>query len=563
MAGSPEIDRSIVLAATRSVAAWVFGVSVVINLLMLTGPMYMLQVYDRVLASGSLQTLLVLSLFALVLYLFFGALEYLRSRVMTRLAHKLDSLLAGHLFQQELEGNHGRRGNSASVSDGETLRQFVSGPGCTAIFDVPWTPVFLAVVFLFHPVLGFTALGGMVAVGALVLLNELLSRQPAKMATAYATQSARHIDDVRRNADVVTAMGATQTLRGLWEDWASENLARQRHALDINTFFAAATKMSRLILQSLILGVGAYLALNQEITPGVMIAASIITARAMAPIDLATAHWRSFVSARQAFSRIVVSLDQADRARDELALPLPHRAMSCEQISCAPRGVAEPVITDISFELQAGDGLGIIGPTGSGKSTLAQALVGLSDVKSGCIRFDGAERHQWPNDSIGRFIGYLPQDVQLMNGTIRQNISRFSEGDVDDLVIAAAKLADVHELIVSLPDGYNTRLSGNGLGLSGGQRQRIALARAVYGRPFLVVLDEPNSSLDADGDQALNKAIHDLRQSGSVVVIVAHRPSATSAVDLILVLDRNGNGEIGPRAAIIERLVARPRKEAV
>ncbi|MEM9633454.1 MAG: type I secretion system permease/ATPase [Pseudomonadota bacterium] len=533
-------------------------VSFVINILMLTGPVFMLQVYDRVLASGSVPTLVVIGILAMVLYVFYGILEGVRGRILSRLGQRVDARLSGIVYKvsNTLPVRLGRQAAKLRpVQDLDTIRQFLSGPGPAAIFDIPWLPLYLGIVFLFHPLLGFVGLAGAVIITILIGVNEAMSRSPAEEAAGQAGRRAAIVESGQRNSEVVTAMGMQGALTTRWDAQNGEYLATQRRASDRTGVFGTAIKTIRFILQSAILGVGAWLAIQQEITPGVMIAASIMTSRALAPIEQAVAQWRGFVASRQALKRLREVLQVADSEPDKMDLPMPTNKISVEQLFCGPFGEAMPYVQNVTLALQSGDGLGVIGPSGSGKSTFARALVGATPALKGVVRYDGAELGQWPTTKRGEFIGYLPQDLQLFDGTIAENIARFNEEASPDKVIEAAKLADVHDMIVALPEGYNTVIGRTGRSLSAGQRQRVALARALYGNPFLVVLDEPNSNLDAEGESALTGAIKAMRQKGSIVVVIAHRPSAIATVDKILCLKEGKMAGFGPKEDVLKQVV--------
>ncbi|WP_339765781.1 type I secretion system permease/ATPase [uncultured Hoeflea sp.] len=555
------IDVSGVFGSLRS-AFWGIGVvSLLINVLMLTGPLFMLQVYDRVLASGSVPTLIVIGGLALSMYVFYGLLEGVRGRILARVGQRVDAQLSGiaYAISTVLPLRMGAQAaKHRPVQDLDTLRQFLSGPGPAAIFDVPWIPLYLGVVFLFHPMLGFLGLGGALVICVLIGLNEMFSRKPAAEAAQVAGRRNSVVEVSRRNAEAVQSMGMMGAMLSRWTSENDAYLAKQRSSSDLTGFFGTATKTIRFLLQSAILGVGAWLAIRQEITPGVMIAASIMTSRALSPVEQAVSQWRGFVAARQGLGRLkaLIAADNKTGGDEMLDLPLPKAGLRLEELACGPAGLRQAFVQGVTLDLVAGDGLGVIGPSGSGKSTLARAIVGLTPALKGAVRFDGAELTQWSDHRIGDIIGYLPQDVQLFDGTIAENISRFALEPNPDVIIDAAKLADVHDLIVGLPEGYNTLIGSEGMAMSGGQRQRIALARALYGRPFLVVLDEPNSNLDSDGEAALTGAIKSMRAHGSIVVVIAHRPSAIVAVDKVLCLSEGKVAGFGPKDEVMQKLVA-------
>ncbi|MCP4284502.1 MAG: type I secretion system permease/ATPase [Gammaproteobacteria bacterium] len=545
------------LEVLRSAFAGIGLLSLPINLLMLTGPLFMLQIYDRVLASGSVPTLVVLGGLAAGLYVFYGLLEGIRSRVLLRIGQRLDAQLSGMSFEcsVSLPILIGRKAERLDpVRDLEAVRQFLVGPGPAAIFDIPWMPVYLGIIYVFHPILGLVATGGAVVICVLIGLNEMVSRKPAAEANQHAVERASMVEQGRRNAEAVTAMGMMATLRDRWGAFNGTFLEKQRRAADTSNFFATIIKSFRFMLQSGILGIGAWLAIKQEITPGVMIAASIMTSRALAPVEQAVGQWRGFVAARQGFRRLREVIENRPAEPDRMELPVPFKSLSVENLVSGP--VGHPVLQNVGFALKAGDGLGVIGPTGAGKTSLARTLVGVYPALRGSLRLDGADLFQWAPERQGAFIGYLPQDIQLFAGTVAQNISRFAAEPQSEDVIKAAELADAHALITGLPDGYDTEIGAGGNTLSGGQMQRIALARALYGNPFLVVLDEPNSNLDSDGETALTGAINAMRAEGSIVIVVAHRPSALAGVDTVLFMMEGRAQAFGPKEEVLKQVLA-------
>ncbi len=545
------------LSTLRTTFVGIGILSLPINILMLTGPLFMLQVYDRVLASGSVPTLMVLAGLTAGLYIFYGLLEGIRSRVLLRIGQRLDAQLSGTSFELSvsLPVLMGRKADQLDpMRDLETVRQFLVGPGPTAIFDLPWMPVYLAIIYMFHPILGLVATGGAVVICVLIGLNEWTSRKPSTEANQHAVQRASMVEQGRRNAEAVTAMGMMTTLKDRWSVFNETFLSKQRRAADTTNFFATLIKSFRFMLQSTVLGVGAWLAIKQEITPGMMIAASIITSRALAPVELAVGQWRAFVAARQAFKRLRELIERRPQEPERMELPLPTKTLALENLISGPPG--HPVLQGVGFSLFAGDGLGVIGPSGAGKTTLARTLVGVYPPLQGALRLDGADLFQWAPERQGSFIGYLPQDIQLFAGTVAQNISRFAPEPSAEDIIGAARLADAHALITSLPNGYDTNIGASGSTLSGGQMQRIALARALYGNPFLVVLDEPNSNLDSDGEAALTGAIQTMRATGSIVVVIAHRPSALAGVDKVLFMYEGRAQAFGPKEEVLNQVLA-------
>jgi ATP-binding cassette, subfamily C, type I secretion system permease/ATPase len=547
--------------ALGSCVAAFIGIGVfsgLINLLMLTGSLYMLEVYDRVLPSRSVPTLIGLSVLTAVLFTFQALLEITRGRLLVRIGNQLDCKLGARVYDlvvglplRARPGNDGLQ----PVRDLDTVRSFLSGLGPTALFDLPWIPLYVAICFAFHVMIGVTVLCGAIILVALTLTTEFLSRRPVKAATAQAALRSRLAEISRRNADVLAAMGMSESLRGRWLDLAREHLAQQKRVNDVAGGLGATGRVLRMALQSAVLGIGAYLVIQQEATAGIIIAGSILAGRALAPIDLAIANWKGFIAARQSWHRLGQLFAAMPAAAPRLELPAPANALTVETLGVAPPGAQKLVVHGVNFTLKAGSAVGVIGPSASGKSSLVRAIVGVWPPARGCVRLDGAAIEQWT--SLGRHIGYLPQDVELIEGTIAENIARFSPDAPAAAVIAAAKAAGVHDLIVNLSDGYETEIGEQGAALSAGQQQRIALARALYGNPFLVVLDEPNSNLDAEGEEALTRAILGVRARGGIVIVVAHRSSALAAVDHLLVMARGTPQAFGPKEEILPPLVRR------
>ena len=527
-----------------------------INLLMLTAPLYMLQIYDRVLASRSEPTLIVLTVLAGGLLLVMGGLDLIRSRVLVRVGVKMDGLLNARVFSavfaQALRGARGQK--AQALRDLDSLRQFLTGPGPFAFFDAPWAPLYLAVVFIFHPILGFIALAGAVVLFTMALVNELVTRRPLQLANAQAISANGFAEASLRNAEVLEALGMLPAIRQRWSAQHNQGLALQATASDRAATLTSWSKAVRISLQVAILGAGAALAIQQIITPGVMIAASILMGRALAPVEQAIGQWRHFVGARQAYQRLDQLLQAVPEEAERLTLPKPEGRLAVEQLVAAPPGQRKPVLKGLSFALEPGEALGVIGPSASGKSTLARNLVGVWGPQSGAVRLDGAEVQGWDAEELGPHLGYLPQDVELFAGNVAENISRFSPEATPEAVVAAARGAGVHEMILQLDQGYDSEIGEQGSVLSGGQRQRVGLARALYGEPALVVLDEPNANLDAAGDEALTRAILALKARGATVVVMAHRPSAIAAVDKLLML-RDGRAEaFGPKEEVLAQV---------
>jgi PrtD family type I secretion system ABC transporter len=437
------------------------------------------------------------------------------------------------------------------LHDLDRIRSFMSTVGPAALFDLPWMPLYLGICFLFHPLIGITATAGGLTLVVITLLTEFLSRGPTREASGLADSRMALADASRRNAEAVQAMGMGGRLAALWEGYNRRHLGAQLRVADIAGGLGALSRILRLVLQSAVLGIGAYLVINQQASAGIIIASSILTSRALAPVEVAIAHWRGFVGARQSWQRLngLLTMMPADPPRMEL--PRPMGSLTLEAVGIWPPGTNRLVVQDVAFQLKAGQGLGVIGPSASGKSSLARAIVGVWPTAQGKIRIDGAAIDQWSAEALGEHIGYLPQDMELFDGTIAQNIARFDAEAPADSVITAAKAAGVHELILGLPDGYETCTGEGGASLSAGQRQRIGLARALYGDPFLVVLDEPNSNLDREGDDALTRAILGVRARGGIVVVNAHRPSALAGVDNVLVLLNGQLQAFGPKDQVL------------
>jgi ATP-binding cassette subfamily C protein len=536
------------------------------NILMLTGSFFMLEVYDRVLPSRSVPTLVGLGVMALVLYVLQGAIDHIRSRISTRIGAYFDEMLSARVYDALIRFPLKARGDGDGLQplrDLDQVRGFLSGSGPSALFDLPWTPLYLAICFLFHFWIGATALIGMLVLAAIAVVTEMRTRAPAKASAELAVQRNALAAAGRRNAEVLRAMGMGLGTARRWSQANSEYLHAHQAASDIASGLGGASKVLRLILQSAVLAIGAVLVIYQEATPGIIIAGSILTSRALAPVELAIANWKAFITLRQSMGRLSRLLTLLPKVPEPMELPAPAMSFSVDGVAVVPPGEQRLVVSDVSFALQRGQGLGIVGPSGSGKSSLARALVGVWSVVRGKVKFDGAAIDQWPSGALGRSIGYLPQDVELFDGSVAENISRFEAGADSTVIVAAAKAAQVHELILSLPDGYNSRVGEGGAALSAGQRQRVALARALYGDPFLVVLDEPNSNLDAEGEEALTQAILGVRARGGIVVVVAHRPSALAGVDHVLFM-RNGAAQaFGDKEEVLGRVLRQtPRAPA-
>ncbi len=529
------------------------------NILMLSGALFMLEVYDRVLPSRSVPTLVALLLLVACLYATQGIIDMIRSRILVRVGRSLDEALSLRIYDAivRLPLKIGSRGDGTQpIRDLDTVRGFLSGAGPVAFFDLPWMPVYLAICFLFHVYIGLTALVGAIILVTLTVVTEVRTRHPTRSASQFAVARNALLEASRRNAEAITAMGMAGRISKRWNDLNRNYIAASGRASDVGGGLGAFSKVLRLLLQSAILAVGAWLVINQQSTPGIIIAGSILGARALAPVDLAISNWRGFVSARQSWQRLSRLLGHLPPQSDPMPLKPPARTLMVQNAAVVPPGQQKIVCQDVNFTLAAGKALGVIGPTASGKSSLARMLVGVWTPVRGTVRLDGATLDQWSPEALGRHIGYVPQDVELFNGTVAQNISRFDDPPDADAVIAAAHAAGVHDLIINLPDGYETPIGEQGSALSAGQAQRIALARALYRDPFLVVLDEPNSNLDAEGDEALTRAILGLRARGAITVVVAHRPSAIAGVDYILIMAKGRQQQFGPKEEILTRVTA-------
>lgn len=517
------------------------GFSFLVNLLMLVSPLYMLQIYDRVLSSGSGPTLLYLTLFAAACLVTMAALELVRSRILVRMGGKIDALLSREVFTSVL--SNGRTGQS--FRDLDNLRSFLTGAGMLALLDAPWTPFYIALVYVLHPMLGHVALAGAVILFVLGLMNERATRAPLMKAGMEMAASTQFAELSARNSDVVHAMGMLPGLQSVWRKRHDTGLRLQAEASDRAGEIAATAKFVRIFLQVAILGVGAYYVIQHEVTAGVMIAASIVMGRGLAPVESAIGAWRGFLQAREGYGRLKGELEKNLRGADPMPLPAPSGALSLENVVAIPPGGQRPVINNISAQLKAGISLGITGPSAAGKSSLARLIVGVWKPFSGTVRLDGVNLATWQREEVGPHIGYLPQDIELFPGTVAENIARFGRID-SSLIVEAATLAGAHPMILELPEGYDTIIGPAGNNLSGGQRQRIGLARAFYGLPSLIVLDEPSSNLDAEGEAAVRQAIDALRTMGKTVVVIAHRPSLLGGTDVMMVIQRGTVTSFGP-----------------
>ncbi len=561
----PQSLMVAVVAPLKGTFLGVALISGVVNILALTAPLFMLQIYDRVLASGSVPTLVGLGILALGLYCFQCLLDVIRARILIRIAEDFDTRYAARVHDAvvrlPLVGPMPGDGLQP-LRDLDNVRGFLSGMGPTAFFDLPWIPLYLGLCFLFHVWIGVTALAGAILLVCLTILTNIFSQKPSRATMVQNMVRNRQLETSRRNAEVVQAMGLGRRLGQRWQHSNDAYLTANRSAGDVVSGLGNIAKSLRVVLQSAILAVGAWLVIEQEASAGVMIASSIMMGRALAPVDLAISNWKSLVAARQSWARLKELFSRVNADGTSMALPRPEKELLVENVTIVPPGKRKPTVTSLGFNLTAGHALGVIGPSGSGKSTLARVLAGVWTPAAGKVRLDGASFEQWDREALGRHIGYLPQGVELFDGTIGENISRFEDSPDPEAIIAAARAAGAHELILRFEKGYDNDIGEAGSALSAGQRQRIGLARALYGDPFIVVLDEPNANLDAEGEAAVVSAISSVKTRGGIAVVVAHRPSAIGAVDFILMLEEGQMRALGPRDEVLSKVLRRPRGQA-
>jgi ATP-binding cassette subfamily C protein EexD len=531
-----ELKKSLLSAKKSFIMVGLF--SMFINILMLVPPLYMLQLYDRVLGSRSQDTLIMLTLIVVVLFITMGLLEVVRSRVLVRVGNKLDSMLSQRIFDSlfELERKAPGRSSSMPLNDLTQVRQFMTGNGLFAFFDAPWMPIYIIVLFIFHPAFGFFAIFAAIVLVGITIANEYSTKDKLAEANNLSRASTIYVDSNIRNAEVVNAMGMRNNISKVWADKYYGFLNAQNIASDSAGVWSNLSKSLRVMFQSLILGLGAYLAINMEVTPGMMIAASIIMGRALAPLDLIIGSWKGFSSARSSYERIEGLLNDFPKDKEYMQLPAPKGEITLENVVVIPPSGTVPSLKGISMKIEKGDVVGIIGPSAAGKSSLARVMLGLWPLSNGVARIDKADISQWDREDLGQYVGYLPQDIELFEGTVSQNIARFGEVEPEKVVEAASK-AGVHEMILKLNEGYDTKIGPGGASLSGGQRQRIGLARALYNNPVFVVLDEPNSNLDDVGEAALVEAIKTLRAGGTTVVIITHRTNVLQATNKLALIN--------------------------
>ncbi|NHZ32168.1 type I secretion system permease/ATPase [Massilia rubra] len=529
--------------------------SAITNLLMLVPSLYMLQVYDRVLASQNEITLLMLTLLMLGAYVLMSALEFMRSMILVRVGARFDMKMNKRVYTAAFERNLKKAGGNAgqALSDLTNVRQFLTGSALFAFFDAPWFPLYLVVIFFFQPLLGWFALGGTVILVILAIINERVSHKPLAEASTMSIVAGNLATNNLRNAEVIEAMGMLPQLQARWYKVHSKFLQLQAEASEKAGTVGAVTKFFQTSLQSLILGLGALLVIEGKLTPGMMIAASILVGRAMAPVQQVIAVWKSVAGVRSSYERLTTLLEENEERKEGMPLPPPVGNLLIDNITAGPPGATHPVLKSVSFAIAPGDVLGVVGPSGSGKSTLARLMVGVWPALIGKVRLDGADIYHWNKDQLGPHLGYLPQDIELFGGTVSENIARFGEIDPEQVVLAA-KRTGVHDMILKMPNGYDTVLGDGGAGLSGGQKQRLGLARALYGDPALLVLDEPNSNLDDQGEHALMQAVQDMRQRGKTIVLITHRPAAINVSTKLLVLRDGAVQMFGPTAQVLQAI---------
>ncbi|UCP11082.1 type I secretion system permease/ATPase [Pseudomonas sp. MM213] len=560
----PRHDIDAALLSYRRVFWSLALFSGVINLLVLVPSLYMMQVYDRVLTSRNETTLFMLTLIALGLFMFSALIEWARGEVMIRMSAGLDEALGERIFDAAFARSlREHNANPAQVlTDLATLRQLITGQGLIALLDAPWLPIFVLVAFIFHPWFGVLTLVLALVLIGLALWGELATRTRLDEANRLGVQSSIYVNSTLQNAEVIRALGMLGPLRQRWSLLQQRIIAAQSHASDRGARITATTRFVRISGQSLALGLGALLVLEGQLSAGMMIAMSLLLGRALAPVEIAIGSWKQFNSGRQSYQRLSQLLAQQPRERLRMPLPPPTGALRLDQVYVGPPGASQPILRGINFSLTKGDVLAVVGPSASGKSTLAKALIGVWPAMGGSVRLDDAEISQWSHDALGPHLGYLPQDIELFDGSVADNIARFGEQDANK-IIAAGCHAGIHEMILKFPKGYDTPLGPGGLGLSGGQKQRLGLARALYGHPSLIVLDEPNSNLDEAGEVALVQAINALKATGSTVVLITHRPNVLAVVDHILVLKDGTQHAFGPRDRLLKALRPGPRPAAV
>ena len=556
---SPHFAVQFVVRSCLRALVWLLLFSLGINLLILASPIYMMQVFDRVLSSGRFETLIYLTVIAGIAVFVMGIVETARGRFLIRVGDWLDHRLSGHVIASALTARlAGHAGSAQPLRDLATLRSTMASPSVNAVIDTPWVPAFIVIIWLMHPLLGLIALGAAIVLFAVALVNEWVSRNALRRAGQFSIAATQSVESALRNAEVVQALGMLPALLGRYRDTNAKALTAQRQAGDRGAAMVGLSKSLRLFVQIVILGSGAWLVLQGQLTSGGMIAASILLGRALAPVEQSIGAWRQLVGARDAWQRLTRLLAEVPPQAKGMSLPVPQGELACQQMTFVPAGNENPILRDITFDLAAGEVLGIIGPTAAGKSSLCKVVTGAWKPTRGHARLDGADISSWHADELGAHLGYLPQDVELFAGTVSENIARLAQEPDAAAVVAAAKTAGVHDIILSLPKGYDTEVGEAGSFLSGGERQRVGLARAFYGRPKLIVLDEPNASLDSAGEEALVEAILAAKEWESTVLLVTHQPSILLSVDKLMVLQEGRIQAFGPRDEILNKLRQAP-----
>lgn len=552
-----EAGRQELRAARRESRSlyWFVGIfSFFANLLMLTGPIYMLQVYDRVLSSRSVETLIALSVLVLFLYTMMGLLDYARGRIMGRVGARFQARLDRRVFDAVIRKSaiQPDANTATGLRDLESIQRLMTSPVLLAIFDMPWAPFFLAAIWVFHPWLGILALAGGALLVVVTLINQVVTRKPTGQANNASVQAESISEQLRNESEMIQAMGMRDAAFDRWQAARGRALSTAIEAADLGGTFTTSTKALRLLLQSAMLGLGAWLVLRGELTPGAMIAGSILMGRALAPIEQAIGQWALVQRAAKGWESLAELLGSVPPEQPRTPLPRPKARLEVSQLTMVPPGESQAVLKTLSFKIEPGQAVGVIGPSGAGKSTLARAITGVWRPAGGKIRLDGATLDQYAPNVLGELIGYLPQRVQLFDGTIADNIARLAAQPDPAKIVAAARKADAHEMILKLPNGYDTRVSASGGRLSGGQMQRIGLARAMYGDPMILVLDEPNSNLDNEGSEAVNLAIRSFKAESKAVIVVAHRPAAIKECDMLLMLEAGVMRAFGPREKVLK-----------
>lgn len=561
---TPENAFKQALKAYRSILVSTALFSAAINALMFVGPLYMLQVYDRVLQSRSEITLLALTAIALGMLAVFGILEWIRSRVLVRAGMRFDAMLSAPLFNRVVTGTltQPQSKSEFALMDIDRLREFLTGSGLIAICDVPWAPIFLVICFFFDPLIGWVATGGAVIIFILAILNEVITRKSLGQANRHSQTAQHFANTTLQNVEVIRALGMESSLRGRWSEMHRKMLELQATASDRAGVLLSMSKFVRMGLQVAILGTGAYLVLQGKITPGMMIAASIMMGRALAPVDQVVGQWKQFVGARQAYARLKQMFESIPGEEERTPLPTPVGRVSAEQLVIAPPGSRTPIVQGVSFEIAPGESMALVGPSGAGKSSLVRALVGVWVPLAGAVRIDGSELAHWNRSELGDYLGYLPQTVELFAGTVAENIARFKDAEPADVILAAQR-AGVHELIQSLPDGYETQIGVGGQQLSGGQRQRVGLARALFGDPAVILLDEPNANLDMEGEEALVHSLKGCKERGRTLIFVSHKMGLLALSDRALIMADGRMRAFGPTREVLQPKAATiaPRDE--